>query len=326
LQNAFNASDKLLYTLSGKELISWREFKTLFDRFAIVDEEHTSQFSKSSLLRIMQSLGHCDADFSEGRANIHIAPMVFARLPWRGMPTAVLCGWRSPELISRLDEICSRLNLAVEQIAVNEQPSESGLVPVRISIVVDNVQQLQLLASESNTAFDPNPPCWSMLNMSGSLFEYAGKLAWDTYDDLSWSRRYFDPEQIKFREDFRPLERFLVRYENPQRGNSFVHLLVDGNRCAKVDVDFGRYLILSRQAKSLLFYDRNKNLFAAPLHAPLPPIMAKCLTLCSGWAPYRIDTQHFGVTYPLLAFRMVPEQVALTIANKLGLEMSTQQL
>src|SRR5262249_12744201 len=100
--------DYLLYTLSACREMSWHNFKNAFDALSLKycpqDPYKTGEARhvRWRTLRSLEWLGHAESAFEEGRSTLYAAPPVLARLPISGIPTAVLCGARSPSTAGTL--------------------------------------------------------------------------------------------------------------------------------------------------------------------------------------------------------------------------------
>jgi hypothetical protein len=323
LQPSFSESDRFLYVMSGKLTLSWRDFKALYDQLNLVRQQDL-KFNRFNFLRTLQSLGHCDADFSDGKGTIFVAPPTLVRLPWRGLPTAVLCGARTPTTVGKMQDVCDRLNLAIENIRVTEQAERDRLTPTRITVVAEAVGEIQALARETDIFFDTTPGSQAIMAIAASVNDYKGTLSWNTETELAWEQTTFNTKTFQFKpEKSSQVVRF-VRYTNPQRRNHFLHLLWNGDRCTEVELDFGRYMALDEDNEQVLVFDPKRHVFAHPATVPLPPLMARALTLCSGWAPCvrQFENRHDK----WLMFEMVPYSVARAIASKLGQDMIIAEL
>lgn len=316
MQRGFRERDRLLYVLSGRLAVAWTDFKCLYDQLTRT-ECYDHKFGRSNLLRVLQSLGHCEADFLDGKGTVYITEPILARLPWRGLPSAVLCGWRNPSTVEKLEETCDRLNLAIQKISVEEQVDCDSLTPSRITVTASTLDELEALARETDILFEPVPPSQRIMAVAASLADYRRTLLWQTKSELSWEQKIFDTKTFQFSSDAGPRPSRLVRYSNPQRRNSFLYLLWNQNQCAEVDLDFGRYIALENDCQQVVIFDPELHLFAHPSTVPLPALLARALVMCSGRAPgIRVAGEvKFSV------YCMVPYSVARAVATKLGQEL-----
>jgi hypothetical protein len=89
-----------------------------------------------------------------------------------------------------------------------------------------------------------------------------------------------------------------------------------------VDRDWGRYLILKEARRNVLAYDARHFLLAVPVSAPLPRLLARACTLCSGYAPRNALASGQAVTLPAPCsyevYSAVPPDIATTVAAKVS--------
>ena len=101
-------SDRLLYILSAKLDLSWTAFKSafaaLYPSIASVRDLEKQNINNKRLevVRSLESLGHCDFDFTGNR--VYVAPPALVRLPCAGFPQAVLAGARSPQTLEQIKD------------------------------------------------------------------------------------------------------------------------------------------------------------------------------------------------------------------------------
>jgi hypothetical protein len=312
--------------------MSWAEFKKIYDYLHTVhvlpnDPNETNiRFSRIHAARALDSLGHCDLEFSEDTRSVYSAPPVLARLPRTGIPQAVLAGARSPQTIPRLIEACKATNRRAK-LTVNEQLGESRLAPTRVVIQADYAKDIAVVGCSLGIKFETEPPAWRILHFSASLDEYRGILRWSPMRELNWLRKDFSFDSLSYVGGLQQEAGVrLSRYINPVQ-NLPLYLIWKEDQCAKVDRDWGRFLALKEAGVGIIKYDPQRFLFAIPRTVPLPRLMARALTLCSGYMPQFIDTVDASLTgsnwMGLAVYQDVPPQVAQVAATKLGQEMLT---
>lgn len=327
-----NTSDTLLYVLSARGEMSWPEFKKVYDYLHTIHVlpnelgETNIRFSRSQAARALDSLGHCDLDFSKESQRIYAAPPVLARLPRTGIPQAVLAGARFPQTIPKLVEACKAANRRVKLI-VDGQPGGRGLEPARVIIQADYAKDIAGFACKLGIKFEKEPPAWLTLNFSASVDEYERTLRWSVMRELNWLRKDFSFDSLSYAGLQRQGDGVrLSRYANPVN-NLPQYLIWKDGQCAEVDRDWGRYLALREAGVQVITYDPQRFLFAVPKSVPLPRLVARALTLCSGYLPRFIKAGGGTLTgsnwMGLAVYQDVPPQVAQLAATKLGQEMTT---
>lgn len=193
-------SDRLLYILSAKQDLSWTAFKSAFAALypsiaSASDLERQDIKSKRlEVVRSLDALGHCDFDFTGNR--VYVAPPALVRLPCAGFPQVVLAGARSPQTLEQIKDVCNALG---NHIKVEIQPDEDlSLIPRRITIQVEDVEELRKIADSLKIHFKENPAAWEILNLSGSLQDYLATRKWSSDPELNWQRQTFNTNSLQF--------------------------------------------------------------------------------------------------------------------------------
>src|SRR6185503_9688349 len=73
----------------------------------------------------------------------------------------------------------------------------------------------------------------------------------------------------------------LTSYQNPQTGR-FETLVGENGQLARINRNWGRYWLLSRHSRRVVTYDLRSRTLTIPSSLPVPNLLAKSLTLCSG--------------------------------------------
>ena len=330
-------SDQLIYVISAKREISWLYFKETFDylykfetggRDANTDKDKITN-KRLQAIRALNSLGHCDFDFSGDRSKwkVYAAPPVLVRLPCAGFPQAILAGARSPATIQQLSDACQSVGHHIK-LEVTEQSSELGLIPKRVAVQAEDVSELQEICNSLKIPFMETPSAWSLLHFSASIDDYLATLKWYNDTELNWQSKTFDPIPLQFqsiKETDCPIR--LSKYSHPSRNTQVYYLWQDG-KCAEIDLDWGRYAVLKALRRNVLIYDKRRFTMAVSARANLPRLLERALTLCSGYAAKyenqsprdRPQIQGFNL------FSAIPPQIAEMTAAKLGQTLLQQSL
>ena len=253
-------SDRLLYILSAKQDLSWTAFKSafaaLYPSIASVRDLEKQNINNKRLevVRSLESLGHCDFDFTVNR--VYVAPPALVRLPCAGFPQAVLAGARSPQTLEQIKDICSSLG---NHIKVEIQPDDDlSLIPRRITVQVEDVEELRKIADSLKIHFKENPAAWEILNFSGSLQDYFATRKWSSAPEINWQRQTFNTNSLQFHsyQDTETNIR-LSQYKNPKISTQTYYFWRDG-QSTEIDRDWGRYAVLSALHLNVLIYDKRK--------------------------------------------------------------------
>jgi hypothetical protein len=288
-----DSSDHLLYVLTARREMAWSTFKQVFEilyeaRGLAEPAVAEARPRRTSTIRSLQALAHCDFVFSEAGSRAFIAPAVLSRLPIGGLPKAILSGARSPQTISQLQQASSDHGSVVH---IEQQSINGGLIPARICVEAKSPSDISAVAATLGILVESVPPAWSLANLARHLDEVFGHVKWEQGSELTWARRDFDERALQF--GFKPPatnELRLSRYLNPTKG-TFLHWLWRGDSHAAIDCDWGRYAVLHESGKNVLYYDERSLDFATPRGAPLPKLLSRALCLCSGYAPRNIAAE-----------------------------------
>jgi hypothetical protein len=314
------SGDLLLYVVSAKRDMSWAVFKRTFDILAAkeIAEYESAAIARSVVLKSLDGLGHCEVLNHDGNLRVIAAPSVLVRLPLKNN-VAVLAGARSPESLEQVSRVASEFGMRVESTAQYGELSQ--LVPERVSIVADGESSLAESATKLCVPYSEIPAAWTLSQISATLNDIVGNLNWAEAPELNWPRTDFDPEYNSFKEagDSRPSFR-VTRYLDPTR-NIFRYYVWDGALYAPIDPDWGRYMALQRAGFGVLYFDYRLNLLAIPRTVPLPRLLARSASLCSGSIahPHR---SRLGKRYlDFVVYELVPQVVAEVVAAKVGQEL-----
>ncbi|MFP4122804.1 MAG: hypothetical protein ACOC07_12035 [Coleofasciculus sp.] len=327
-----NESDQLLYVISAKKEMSWVSFKETFDYLyqlqaaALSVDIDRIKDKRFIAVRALDSLGHCNFDFRENGSRVYVAPPVLVRLPCAGLPQAILAGVRSPQSIEHLSKACQSISSHVK-LEITQQPGELVLMPVRVAVQVGDVAELEAIAESVGIAFLETPSAWSLLHFAASLADYKNTLHWSTTPELTWNRQTFNPNFCQFRQHQATDSHIrLSRYSHPSR-NTSIYYLWQEESCTPVDLDWGRYAVLSSLSINVLVYDPHQLIMAVPAGAKLPRLLERVLTLCSGYVAIFVDQlPHSSEIRSFNLFSAIPPQIAEMTAAKLGQTLCLQSL
>jgi hypothetical protein len=91
--------------------------------------------------------------------------------------------------------------------------------------------------------------------------------------------------------------------------------------------DWGRYIILKQVEKKILNYDEEAQELQVPLWVPLPCLLARAVTLCSGLAPMIAKSPAVGDIPEgclVQVYSDVPVEIARIISAKTGQNIFTR--
>ncbi len=327
--------DRLLYVVSARRELAWDRFKQAFDELILRLGLNTDSVAgglqrlRWRVVRALEALGHCDYSMTSRGGRVTAAPSAFVRLPTRGLPQAVLCGLRSPASVAQIRNQV-RLQGAGLTISAQNMPPSIPLLPNRLLLEADSLEDIDRLSQETKIPFGHTPASWSILSFAASLDEYASTLSWEQGPELNWVRSDYDVDTMVFQE---PADNSgslrLSSYSDPVRTRRICYLW-DGGKRALVDRDWGRYLALSRAGRNVLQYDVRGRVLAVPTSSPLPRLFARALTLCSGYTATSTtpgnSVVRAGNASRLDVFSGIPPSIADTTGAKLGQQLVRSDL
>ena len=322
-----DGGDILLYALSAWRETSWTAFKKCFDevhrRYVVAShrvERDTAAYHRWRALRMLSSLGHVDVRFEgQGRdITIGAAPPALAALPGFGIRRAVLCGARSPSTTGELRQAAALEGAAT---SVRSQISLSPYAPARVEVSADGDERIEAIAERMGIPYLGQSPAWTMAQGSMSLERYCQDLSWAEEEDLNWHREDFDIGSLRFLSDAEPPNGSrLSRYQDPVTTIWRYRLWRDG-QFGEIELDWGRYAVLSAYSKRVVQYDPAKRDVLVPLGTPLPTLLARALGLCSGYAPgieRRRMQRGLDLHSRYEVFREIPPSIFRVVASKAG--------
>lgn len=321
-------SGHLLHVVSAKESMSWRAFKSAFEYLLVTHRDRESNGEDTEIgkylyrtVRALDILAYCDFEFSH-QSKVYASPPVLVRLPLAGLPQAVLVGARSPSSLSKVKKYVREASGNI-RMNVEESSANTPLVPQRVKVQADRPEALKTFASYLGVRFENTPPAWNLLSYAGSIEAYLDSLPQPRTGRLeTWpSPSTFNANGLRFEpaSGNDPNVR-LTRYTHPT--TTVPHFfLFNGDKRVEVDRDWGKYEILRRNKKRVLSYDERRFLLAVPSSISLPRLLARALSLCSGYAPSFVQATELELSivgaWAYRLYRWIPPQAAQAIADKL---------
>jgi hypothetical protein len=306
------AGDALLFVLSARRTMSRSSFRDAYESLWLSEMHLADEPLSMTLTRTidaLEALGHCERG-SGGELNV--TPASLAILPWPGLPRAVLCGARSPETLTSLRAAARRYRARVTS---TPQGLPSSPVPSRIELSVEHTGDFDAVGAAAGCIVATQPPALSLASVSASLDDYLESLEWAPGTELDWPRSDFVPAKLRFDR----WERYggdlrLSRYQHPDGYAVRDYLWKDGLR-ATADRSWGRFAVLAAAGIRPLGYERLTGTVSIPVTVPLPRLLARALTLCSGWAPHETAGER---GFPERSYAGVPAGLAAIVEAKLA--------
>jgi hypothetical protein len=317
--------DLLLYVISAKHRISWAVFKRAFDSLApeeIAKYDNTGA-ARRAVLDSFDGLGHCDPISDGDGLSVASTPSFLVRLP-TVRTIAVLAGSRSPESIDWLRRSADKFGVTVE--AKPQCGEFSSFIPQRVVASAETDAVMAAYSESIGVLFGKTPPAWSFAQLSAGLDDIVRGLKWEKTPQLNWRMADFDPEYNCFRQPVVERAEFrLTRYLDPTR-NIFRYYIWNGDSCTGIDPEWGRYFVLQKTGFSALYFDRGSNFFAIPKTVPLPRLLRRAITLCSGSIGQRLPSCSATSNLDFVVFQSVPTTIAELVAKKVGQDLTACQI
>lgn len=306
-------SDKLLEVISTRGHMSLEDFNTAFDRLVPLSEERDRSFARRDALYAFDALGHCEKDWS--RQRLFACRPVLARLPAAGCPRVVLTGARTAQTVVDLRTFAKN---NPDATYLSCSPQSEGLPDVVTVEAADEAMLSQCAVACRLPISGELPAAWTLANASGSLTDYEATLDWKIDAPLNWQQRVFDPRTFFFRRTDDPYSAELLT--RLPRLTEHINPITQQRDCrwtkegfyAMIARDWGRWLALAVANEKALLYDIRRQRLAAPFSVPLPRLLARAATLCSGQASYTDIANKRNV------YDSVPASLAELIARKCG--------
>jgi len=276
------------------------------------DEKQFGYF-RGLTARFLDSLGHIEYDF-ENRY-IYSCKSMLVLLPTKGVPRFLLTGARNSNLLKELKKKVKK-NKQVLSISQNSQLFLQPFVPSAIYVDAVDFDILSKIASELNIDLLDFSPSFSILNYSDGIEEIEKELRFEKFPEINWSKRTFSLEKLYFTSVENPCSSDQYRFvEYSDRFNSKkLHWLWNKDTRANTSRDWGRYILLSKHSRNILMYDSKKYLLAVPSTVPLPILIARALTLCTGLVPRLLSFDDRDY----LVYSSINPQLAEFVGIKLG--------
>jgi len=330
-------SENLLNALSSVGTMGldvfYSNFSKLTRHFPEYYETYDIKDIRSRTLRIMSALGHCDVDFDHRFISV-CNPSIIA-LPKSGLPRMVWCGARTKFLVEKLLRIQKQHK---EEIFVEILPQHMNEIlsmgmhnstfPLPDSIIIDALTEeavKKIIPELRIQEYLPKSPVLNLLDFSVNVKEIRPNLQLAQSSEPDWKSSTFNSTQLKFgREKNNECGPSLSSYTSPITQQK-IHLYWEDGKGYEIDRDWGRWLILSEHKKSVICFDKRMQILTIPATVPLPVLLARSITLCSGRCPRELKEEKMIGDIPpghlLEAYNSVPLSVAEEVAKKLGQDL-----
>lgn len=311
-------SEQLIYAMSTLGETNLTRFNDIAKRLYAPEDDEDYDYVRFQMVRYLEALGYCEFDYDQRR--VFMCPPALVLLPSFGLPRALLTGARTPKLVEGVKHsVKDRKDKAV----FSKWRQKNVKMNLPDATVIDAIDKsvLNEIASENSITFSTErPAAWDLANESVSVDFIESRLHFEPRTEINWARKDFDVQRLGFSVGQTGYRYRLSEYINPDNQQRR-HWIWDGNTAADVNRDWGRYIILKHIGEKILNYDEESQELQVPLWVPLPCLLARAVTLCSGLAPVVQRNQaigHMPEGCYLQVYSDVPVEIARIVAAKTG--------
>jgi hypothetical protein len=313
--DSVSVGEQLLATISSRERMSWAGFRSLVDQLGpdSKDIENPRVFLWQTV-RNLQAIGHIEIEPRKRSRYVYVCPSALVRLPIIGKPKYLLVGRRGSNVEQQLERSIDRFELTIETERV--ETDGHGYCPDRVTISGEDSRPIHELSNDLNIELAEGFPAYDIMATASTLQDYEELLDF-TQEENRYSRgdgQYFSKRKEHFIDgrsrDLPRLEKFSEPYT---KLDACFFVQKDGSH-ARVATDWGRYLYYYAIGRPPFTYLSTTFEFYCPLHAPLPLLYDRSLSLCSG-RPATIKI-HNGTKK--IRYLGVPQKLVEMIRTKLG--------
>lgn len=337
-------SNLFLVNLSEHGSMRLRDFYTTFDELLGPRQENDdigNKIAKNRFIRYMEALGHCEFDFDNGR--VHVCARSLVRLPTTGLSKAVLIGERTQSSRKEVSKLVKHYEGVIlthldqdRTSSVKSDRLARLLLPSCFIVQARHIKSLEQLASELGISEERiynglgAPVAWALADFSASIADIDKELSFEDFSDLDLPTHVFNPERLVFEVLSGQLpEKCLVRYTSPS-STQLRHIFKDGDWGAIINPYWGRYLLLAENERNILYYDECRQQLLVPHNVPLPKILARAATMCSGLVPSTreiiLDIGNGQRLFDVDTYSAIPYKLAMTLAKKLAQPLQPYRL
>lgn len=327
-------SNQILYALSSVGSMSLDNFNSYVTTQYKCKTGQCDQFDikdiRYKIIRSLDALGYCEFDFDQRYVSICTPSIV--SLPFAGTTRAILVGARTESLIKKITSFKKnhKDNIGIEIIPqkIYHIFSQDKILhfPLPDTIMIEAVSD-SILRDLTDylgiNGFSQISPSSKILDFSCNLDEVKSRLEVKIFVEPNLPARTFLSSKLSFAKGHIKTDGSrLTTYINPI-DQKRLHIYWKEEQGSEIDRDWGRFMVLSDEGVNIIFYDNKTQTMAVPTYVPLPRLLSRVATICSGSLPI-FQRQLISIKsaepqfYLMDAYRAVPPRIAHTIAEKLG--------
>ena len=307
MPNQSELGNNALYHLSTRKKIQRSEFGKSISLITNYKDEKNSNWYVWRVIRNLSALGHIEILEVNRRMSIYINNPSLVRLPSLGKPSYVLTGSRYPNTLELIEKTAKKYEIEIETI-----PNlTDGIAPDTIILKIDNPVCSEFCDELSIRVLQGYPA-----NDIGKFAVSCEQILENNFAPHALSaenfKTHFDLNKLKFvRGDTDELPALKEHFDDRTHERRY-YLFNDQNECLNVQKDYARYAFLAMQQKKALKYDPMDYELSIPKSLPLPLLLERALTLCSGLCP------KYDISEKNVIFEQVPREIGEMIFKKLS--------
>jgi hypothetical protein len=292
-----------------------------------LDKERASNLLRADrrleFVRLFESLGFCEVDWEKRK--IFAIPAGWFMLPALGLPVAVLIGGRSPGMMKQIRAVCGTAQQEI-QLIEHSRAWAGASFPGMVAVQGASYDALTRLAMKTVPLRGRTPGSWDLLNSCSGIQSVLDGLKFEVFHDPGWPKKIFDVSRLMFQSPDTPgLDGSILHVHTNPSSQVRMHVVWKDGRGAPVHRDWGRYYALWMARKNVLHYCEVANALAVPVTVPLPALIQRSISLCTGRLPRQISLSVNGPEnqdqMPFNVHPGVPPSIAKLAASHLGQEL-----
>lgn len=321
-------NDLLLYFLTYKRELITGEFNKAFEELLLnknnADRDLEIQKSRRLSLRMYYNLGHVEILYSKRKVFTYKPKLIL--IPTETGRKALLIGGRSNALVSNLFNESESLGLSMN-VTPHSTSQDHFVLPNKIELqaggTFDGEKKLKRAAINCGIAFESDLLFhYNSISNCADIFDYENELVpKENFVDKGYKARIFNVDLLKFRDSkVKEIDKnlSLVEYKVNEYTYRIIYWLEQIPY--EVDRDWGRFLLLKKLKKQVVFFTDKKNTVTIliPTSVVLPRLFDRALATIDGYIPESklLEIREFKTYFKV--YKSIPLQIARELCRKLA--------
>lgn len=321
-------NDLLLYYLTYKREIKindfYKAFEEMYLKFIDTGKKIEIQLLRRLSMRMYYNLGHTEIDYRERKILINKPRLIL--VPSKFGRKASLIGGRSKALVSNLFKESERLGLSMkvnEQLKSLDDYNLPNYIELETGETYDGEKKLNRVARACGIQFDSSLLYqFDLINSCKNINEYESNLVpFENFIDKGYKAKTFNVDTLKFTNSkIKNIDKDLSLVEYKVNEYTYRMIIWIDQIPYEVNRDWGRFLLLKRLSKQVIFFADNKRsavTFLIPTSVTLPDLFDRALTTIDGYIPESkfLKVREFETYFKV--YKSIPLQIARELCRKL---------